>query len=317
MESNPIRMMKTAKIIPSISSALCLLLVIGGCRTMSTDEERFFPAKVPVTVTGIEKGKMTDEELLVATTSFQNKAFIKAPVSGYIEDVLANTGDNIARDKLLLRLRTKEASAIPFDSVNPLSFRGVVPLSSNTGGIIISMDHAKGDYVVEGDQLCSIALPGSLSFIVEVPYELSRYFTSGRTYEVELPDGTKTNAELRSHLSSVSGASQTQRFILKPVRALNLPENLQVKVHLIKRVIDQAISLPKACVLSDEIMKSFWVMKVLNDTLAVRVDITKGLISNDKVEIVTPLFSPNDRFLLTGNYGLGDTAVIQITNRKQ
>ena len=53
-------------------------------------------------------------------------------------------------------------------------------------------------------------------------------------------------------------------------------------------------------------------MKLIDDSTAVKVPVTKGIEMNDRVEIVEPGFSNTDRFLLTGNYGLADTAKIKI-----
>jgi hypothetical protein len=56
-------------------------------------------------------------------------------------------------------------------------------------------------------------------------------------------------------------------------------------------------------------------MKVIDSATAVKVPVTKGIETNDRVEIASPEFSANDRFLLTGNYGLADTAKIKIVEQ--
>ncbi len=308
--------MKSKKII-SFSLLFFSLLWVSGCRMAQKENEETFNARVPVTVTGIETGTMTDSEDVVASSSFLQKAVIKAPVTGYLEDVAVTPGDLVTKNKVIFNLKTKEAAALLYDSTNPLSFSGLIRVMSSTDGLIISVDRSKGDYVMEGDQLCSIALPGSLAFIVEVPYELSRYIVSERKYSIELPDGNKLDAVLKSRLPGVTSTSQTQRFIFQSKQTLNLPENLLVKVHIVKNVIDNAIFLSKTCVLSDEVMKHFWVMKVVNDSLAVRVNVTTGLMQDDKIQITNPVFSSSDLILSSGNYGLGDTAIVLITNRKK
>jgi hypothetical protein len=53
-------------------------------------------------------------------------------------------------------------------------------------------------------------------------------------------------------------------------------------------------------------------MKVTDSTTAVKVPVTKGMEINDRVEILSPAFTATDKFLLTGNYGLPDTAKIKI-----
>lgn len=304
------------KVIP-ILPVLFLLLLITGCGIPKEENDESWHSKVPVTVVRIENGTMTDEEDVIATSAFLDKAIIKAPVAGYLDDIRITAGEYVSKNQLLYSLKTKEAAALHFDSTNPLSFSGLVNITSSTYGTIISADHSKGDYVLEGDQLCTIALPGSLTFIVEVPYELNRFIVMGRSYSIELPDGKMIEATVKTRLPGMTGASQTQRFTLQPKQKVDLPENMIVKVRIVKNIIENAIFLPKSCVLSDEVMKQFWVMKVINDSLAVRVKVTCGLIKDDKIQIIQPLFSSTDLILSSGNYGLGDSATIEVTNREK
>jgi hypothetical protein len=51
---------------------------------------------------------------------------------------------------------------------------------------------------------------------------------------------------------------------------------------------------------------------MINDSTAVKVPVKKGMETNDNVEIVSPSLSPTDKILLTGNYGLPDTAKVKM-----
>jgi hypothetical protein len=53
-------------------------------------------------------------------------------------------------------------------------------------------------------------------------------------------------------------------------------------------------------------------MKLVNDSIAVKVIVKKGIETNNEVEIADPVFNPSDRVILTGNYGLPDTSLIII-----
>ena len=53
-------------------------------------------------------------------------------------------------------------------------------------------------------------------------------------------------------------------------------------------------------------------MKLVNDSVAVRVPVTLGVQNPDEIEIKTPTFGPQDRILSAGNYGLADTAKVQL-----
>ena len=74
------------------------------------------------------------------------------------------------------------------------------------------------------------------------------------------------------------------------------------------------MTLPKAAVLSDEVQNQFWIMKMINDSIAVKVPVKKGMETNDNVEIVSPPLSSTDKILLTGNYGLPDTAKVKVVS---
>jgi multidrug efflux pump subunit AcrA (membrane-fusion protein) len=132
--------------------------------------------------------------------------------------------------------------------------------------------------------------------------------------ELLLPDGKKMMARISSAMPIVDSASQTQNIILK-VNEKNLPINLIGRVRVIKTEKANAISLPKQSVLSDETQTNFWVMKLIDDSTAAKVPVTKGLEINDRIEIVSPKFLTSDKFLLTGNYGLADTARIKIVEQ--
>jgi hypothetical protein len=73
-----------------------------------------------------------------------------------------------------------------------------------------------------------------------------------------------------------------------------------------------AISVPASAILTNETQTDFWIMKMTDSVTAVKVPVKKGLSTKDKVEILSPLLSDSDRILVTGNYGLEDTAKVKI-----
>ena len=58
-------------------------------------------------------------------------------------------------------------------------------------------------------------------------------------------------------------------------------------------------------------------MKLIDSVTAVKVEIRKGVSNKERVEIVSPPFSQEDKIILTGNYGLPDTARIRIMNENE
>jgi multidrug efflux pump subunit AcrA (membrane-fusion protein) len=184
-------------------------------------------------------------------------------------------------------------------------------VKAGTAGYVSEVNHQPGDYVQEGEQLAVISDSKSFVFILNLPYELRPYVLNKGNVELSLPDGKIIMAHISSAMPVVDSASQTQNIVLT-VNERDLPVNLIAKVKVIKTAKANTVSLPKQSVLSDETQSNFWVMKLIDDSTAVKVPVEKGMQVNDRIEIVKPVFSNTDKFLLTGNYGLADTAKIKI-----
>jgi len=299
---------------------LILGLTLSSCQSKKTEEtiiEEEQEIITPVTVTSIATEPMVEYIELNATSTFLQQGFVKASANGYVQSVNAQVGKMVSSQQRVFVLKTKEAQSIG-NAINALDstfkFFGIINIKAGTTGYISEINHEPGDYVQEGEQLAIINDVNSFVFILNLPYELRQYVINKDFVELLLPDGKKMMARISSAMPIVDSASQTQNIILK-VNERNLPINLIGKVRVIKTEKINAVSLPKQSVLSDETQTSFWVMKLIDDSTAAKVPVTKGLEINDRIEIVSPKFLTSDKFLLTGNYGLADTARIRIVEQ--
>ena len=295
-------------------AVLAGLIIAVGCRTTENRPGETSHTGIPVTVSPVHSGQMLNYIELSATSEFLFKAAIKAPSTGYVADILVNQGDAVKQDEMLFTIRTKEAAAIIPDTLSKINFTGIVNVKAATAGLISSIEHSTGDYVAEGDQLCQIAITESFAFILDVPFELSGYIKLHTPCEIVLPDGQSLKGIIKTSFPSMSVNSQTERFVVKLAESKSLPENLTGKIRIVKESVKSAISLPKSCILTDETMSQFWVMKVLNDSMSVKVPVKTGITDGEYVQVIAPVFSTSDLFLASGNYGLGDTVFIKVIN---
>ncbi|MCW3077073.1 MAG: hypothetical protein JWO32_1682, partial [Bacteroidetes bacterium] len=166
-----------------------------------------------------------------------------------------------------------------------------------------------------GTQLCTIAESNDLAFQINVPYELSQFAKTGNSCLITLPDNSTHTGIITTPLTAMNGTAQTQTMLAKCREILFLPENLIVKIQVSKLLNGATQIVSKPCVLSDEMMKEFWVMKLINDSTAVKVNVTIGNKNEKEIEIISPHFNINDRIIISGNYGLKDTANIKITGQ--
>ena len=299
---------------------VALITLMFSCKQSEKDgeEDQVPNAKTPVTFCSINLEPISESFELRGTSQFQKKVAVKATATGYVNNVTMNIGDEVSLDQLLFTVKTKEASAIENQKTvtdTSLNFSGVLKIRAQKSGIITTLDHQKGDYVQDGDQLGIVSERNSLVFILEVPYELHEYLKVNGDCEIILADNKIIKGKISKELSSVDPVAQTQSYVVKPISEFNIPENLIVKIRIIKHTKDKAMVLPKSALLADETQTKFWVMKLINDSIAVKVAVKKGIETTDKVEIEEPAFNVNDRIIFTGNYGLADTAKISIQKK--
>jgi hypothetical protein len=168
--------------------------------------------------------------------------------------------------------------------------------------------------VQEGDELAVLSDQNSLVFNLEAPFELRKYIEQSRTCLLRLPDSTVIKGVISGRMPEMNIQSQTVSYFIKPLGIGHLPQNLMATAIINKSTRTNAQVLPRAALLGNETQTEFWVMKVMNDSIAVKVPVKKGIENINEIEITDPQFLPDDKILLTGNYGLRDTAAI-IINR--
>jgi len=293
---------------------LMFLTYCKGKQNAAEEDAPVGEVQTPVTITSVTNETLTDYVELNATSAFLQDNIVKSNINGYIQTVNTRIGQYANTGQSLFTLKTKEAASLG-NTINKLDpsfhFSGIVQIKASQSGYVTQLLHQVGDYVQDGEQLAVISDSKSFGFVLNVPYELRQFVNPSKNVNVQLPDGTKLNGVVASIMPTVDSVSQTQRVLIKVNSMNKIPENLIAKVQIIKasRV---APSLPKAAVLTDEAQTTFWVMKMIDSVTAVKVNVIKGMESGDKVEIVRPRFNPNDKILLTGNYGLADTAKVKI-----
>ena len=277
-------------------------------------EEKAPDTTVTVTLTTIDTSAVESFVDLNATASYLVKNIIKSNATGYLSSVNVQSNDYVGRGKVLFSLKTRESKVLgnTINKIDPsLNFGGAINVRAETSGFITNVNAQPGDYVQDGDQLATINDASSFAIVLSLPYELKKYVQLNKRFQVFLPDGSTINATSSKFMASVDMASQTQNVILKCAKT-DIPENSVVKVRITKSSNPKAISLPKAAVLSDETETNFWIMKMIYKNTAVKIPITKGVETDTKIEILSPLLSSKDKILVSGNYGVADTIKVKI-----
>lgn len=307
------------KYLAKLKYGLFVGLLIYGCNTATTDNSNDTPeVRTPVTVTSVSETSLDDYLELNATSTFLQQNFVKSNLNGYIQKSNIKFGDRVHRGEILFVLKTKEASAIG-NAVNQLdssfNFSGVNVIRAGASGYVMQLNHQAGDYVQDGEQLAVISDSRSFVFVMNVPYEDKPYVSIGKKVQVILPDSEMLDGTISSSMPLVDSATQTQSYSIKVNFNHSIPQDLIAKVKILKSSINDAETLPKSSVLSDETQTKYWVMKMINDSTAVKVPVKTGIEKGDTVQIISPHFLPEDKILSGGNYGLPDTALVTVNQQ--
>ena len=297
----------------SIITVVSLLLLFAGCHNVQVKESIVVPKALVEAVT-FKSGQINDEITLQAQSVYLVKNGITAPVNCYVQKTLVMQGDKVQAGQILYEIATKERKASEQSAIKDTTYNkvGFIQIKASSAGTISAVTSQTGDYVTEGTLMCQISNVNSLAFTLQVPFEYNNLIKAGATCRIELPNGSNIQGTIKNELNQMSISGQTRQYLVKPLSNDIIPENLLATVKITTKTTDSKQLLPISCVLSDEMMQKFWIMKLINDSTAVKVMVKTGLKNKDEIEISEPNFSQADRILSQGNYGLSDTALVNV-----
>jgi multidrug efflux pump subunit AcrA (membrane-fusion protein) len=302
--------------ITSCFNFLFVLLIIftASCNQTKVTSEVDASVITPVTIVNVTYKPVAETIDLPAVTVFLKKSIVRSATAGTIENTSIMLGDYVKKDQLLYTIRTREASAMinSLKDDSTFTFKGRINITAPTSGVISSVSHQNGGFVQEGDELAIISEQNSLVFILDTPFEFVKFIEKSTSCKILLPDNQIISGNITGKLPEMDPQAQTVRYVIIPIFTGRLPANLNAVVSIIKSSRTNAAVLPKSAVLSNETQTEFWVMKLINDTTAIKIPVKKGFENNEEVEITDPEFLLTDRIILTGSYGLPDTARVII-----
>lgn len=271
----------------------------------------------PVQITHPLKKDLTEYITLNAQTVFLKKEIVRATFQGFIEKIYKNIGDNVSSGDVLFEIKTKEFAADHNLQV-PLGdeiFKGIIQIKAQSNGVLTELDYHTGDFVSDGEQIAVISNPSSLRIYLDVPYQYTSEVRINTPCKIFLPDSKTVNAFVDRIIPIVEPTAQTQTYVLKMKGVKNIPENLNVNARIPIHSVKNAIVVPQNAVQANETLDKFWIMKLINDSTAVRIDIIKGIENDSLIQIIKPELKITDRLISEGAFGLPDTAKIEIVKK--
>lgn len=290
---------------------VCMFQMLFSCKTKNPFMEEQVPV-VSVKTTVVKQGEIESRVNLNGKTIYLKKNIIVSPIPGYIIKMNIRYGEVVQKDDVLFEVQTKEGKAL--ENTNTFKGKaGIVKILAPAGGIINELNiNETGGYIVEGGPMCSIVETGDFVIQMNVPFQFNALIKRNMKCKIILPDNTSLDGYVNKILPVINMATQTQDVLIKPSSGRPLPENLNLIVQFINEKHTGSLLVVKGAVMTNEIQSKFWVMKIIDNNLAIEVPVIKGIENDTIVEVSSPVLKINDLLISDGAFGLADSTIVKI-----
>ncbi|NMB71433.1 MAG: HlyD family efflux transporter periplasmic adaptor subunit [Bacteroidales bacterium] len=291
--------------------AFYYLYTFTGCKSHSTEIQETIP-KVTVEARPLVKGSIQNEIYFNGTTVFLKRNPVIAPISGYVAKARVVFGQEVGKNDVLFELKTKEAQALESDK-DTFNLAGIVKVPANSDGYIAEINlNEAGAYVTEGSVLCTIVNDNDLFIRLNVPIESMPVVRKQEKCKIIRSENSVIAGTVFRILPSVDVVNQTQTVFIKPAAGTRLPENMNLLLSFVNEQHSDALLVSRSSLMTNETQSTFWVMKIVNDSIAVKVPVRKGLENDSIVEIISPELHVGDVIINKGAYALPDSSIVNI-----
>lgn len=292
---------------------LAIVLSITACKSNKTPDANI---KLPLPTVTVGKPVMKNKIVYTefrAVSQYLQKVNFRARTAGIITAVFIRPGDGIKNHQALFVVKPMELSALQnTGSLTSSLINSFDTIYSDQSAFTNQVMVQEGDYVQPGGLLGTAFKKTSLAAIVYVPFAQIPLIKKNSPCTIEIPGRGNVKSFFKNQLYLADNITQTQPFVVPLSPDLHLPEDMNLLASLEVKEIKNGIFVPKAAVLANEEENSFWLMKMTNDTTAVKVPVKIGLRGNQYIEILSNNIGISDRVITQGAYGLPDTAYVRI-----
>lgn len=292
-----------------VLSTFIISLLIVSCTKKEAAQEEQVPV-VTVKTSLVKFGEIDSKLNFNGKIIYLKKNMVVTPMSGFVRKMSIKFGDYVKKGDLLFEIQTKENKALENTS---LGNTGLVSVFAPSHGVISLLNVTEnGAYVVEGASLCTVTENNDVMVQLNLPFEFNSLVKRGTHCTLVLDENTKFDGTVYQLMPTVDEANQTQQILIKPHTNRLLPENLNLEVEILKSKHNNTCLVHRDAVMTNETQTEFWVMKIVNGKMAIKVHVKKGIENDDMVEVLNSGLTTSDLIISEGAYGLNDSTIVKI-----
>lgn len=290
--------------INTLITLIFTVLITFSCAKKETEQVDQTPV-VTVKTSSVKSGEIENTITLNGKTVILNKTTVTSPITGYVLKMNIKYGDVVTKNEVLFEIQTKENKALENSEIG--NIKVLAPVRGTINSLLVN---ETGSYVMEGTELCRIIENNNLMVQVNVPFEYNSVAKPGLNCKLFLPDNTSIEGSVYKVLPYVDEVNQTQQVLIKPKTNRTIPENLNLTVKFVLSKHFSFLLIPKSALMSNETQTEFWVMKMNENKMAIKVPVKIGIENDSIAEITSADLNTSDLIISEGAYGLSDSTKV-------
>ncbi|QZT38979.1 biotin/lipoyl-binding protein [Halosquirtibacter xylanolyticus] len=300
-------------------SLLSLIYLLSSCTEAKKEKSS---EKEAITTTAIQvvnyrQGVIPSITPIISNSKYLKRENLKTPIAGYVSEVNIHLGAYVKRGDVLYKIKQLESSVLDEKTKKRLGYsvEDYIVRSPFNGVVSNFVVSEPGGYIAMGTLLCGITKTTSLRFLTEVPFNILSDIGPKSVLRVVMPNGERTRVVVESILPIANAVTQNITYVTKPVKALYVPEGIRLVTEIVNQRDSSVLILPKSAVQSSDDLTKSWIFTVDVDYTVTKHEVQLGRRDSKDVEIISPIFNKEARFVTVGSYGLEGGKRVRITNQ--
>jgi len=296
--------------------SLFVLLLFSNCKNTGPQNDTYANSKTDVEVVKPFVKNLKLWHTYQGISKYLNTTLVKSPISGIIQTVKISVGQEVKNNDILFVIKPKELAALEHANLDKSLINiSPVKIEAHQSNFITTVNFQVGDYVQEGDILATNVKKNSLVVIAYIP--LNEEVKLNSSCWVKLPNGTTLKGLFERKLSQSSLFNQKQPYVVRLLKFQFLTQDINLTVKSLNSEIKNGFFISKKTLYANEEQTNFWVMKIINDSTAIKTSVNLGYQDDSIIQLLNPALKLSNKIISNGGYGLSDTAQVHIIHPKK
>lgn len=318
---------------------LSIMYILGCGNEPKSSDEPVADVSLAVSAEPIQTGTVEETVSAIGETAVTDQQTIVSPFDGTIVSVSVQPGETVAEDQEVAVIRTRDSEASIAGAKRLLAdakteaqkktarraldvaeaSQQLVPIVAHQKGTVADKMVSAGQAVAQGAELLRLVDLSTLDFVASVRLADIGSIKVGQSCRIEftsLPDGKISgmvaNIEPQSNITSQAVPVRISFARSSAASEKNLRTGMRGIATIITGVRNNALLVPEAAVIRNDITGTHHVFIISPDSLALAVPVSTGVRLDSLIEISSPRLKRGMSVIINGSYEAADSMRVTV-----